>query len=76
MGKFGESSVKGFLHTEGTKNCQRRKERLYPKKRKKKRNPKAERQDQTSGNTVHLGQADTAMYQASHGTSLRSKIQQ
>lgn len=47
-----------------------------PKKRKKKRNPKAERQDQTSGNTVHLGQADTAMYQASHGTSLRSKIQQ
>ena len=58
------------------KNCQRRKERLYPKKRKKKRNPKAERQDQTSGNTVHLGQADTARYQASHGTSLRSKIQQ
>ena len=26
--------------------------------------------------TVHLGQADTTMYQASHGADMRSQVQQ
>ena len=40
------------------------------------RYPETKRKNTSAGNPMHMGQVDTAMYQADHGTNLRSKVLQ